>query len=121
MLFEKNKNKDDLAFKFLEAIKEEAEEIPKEEPKQEVKESVKENNIEQIEKPSLFIHIDDYEELNNLLTEMQKYLEELKKLLNSYNQLHEEETKLLEEWGNKIDDSKERIAKILEILQVKAF
>ena len=145
---DKKKNtqkQEDPMLKFIETLKPEVENVPtqlpepeeeqttptqpqqteKEIPSPNVNVQPEPSNImetpEMVEKPTLFIHIDDYEELRELLDKLIDNLKEMNNLLSSYKQLHDKESELLDEWATKIDDNKDKVARILEILNVKAF
>ncbi len=90
-----------------------------------IKPNVEESHIEHqepmeeiISKPALFIRIDEYEELQELLEKMKNNLAEMEALVKSYKELHDKEDALLTEISAKLDDGKEKIARILEILNL---
>ena len=62
-----------------------------------------------MERKALYVKVDDYKDIVDIMTLIRKKLQDAKSILNSINGLKNEEDKEIEQWNSNIDEIDRKI------------
>ena len=65
--------------------------------------------LKKMERKALYVKVDDYKDIVDIMTLIRKKLQDAKGILNSINGLKNEEDKEIEQWNSNIDEIDRKI------------